>query len=257
MLISTNLDKVIVYNFFTFQFVRFVEVGYNQIGQIAVFASSRHIAVSTKRLINIIHLPELNCYDRLASDCSKFDAELSLTCNSNSEAVLTPYLDGAVNKAKCICKPNFTFNYISGVCASDRNNLCSDENAHSCTFVGISFTDQCVPNSEIVSDGRCSCRIGFFEDILQGNNRNRCRECTIPKAPCLGATAVDQGVLPSDTVVSQHTTRGIHGACLVQDNGLIGVATIRHNDLNYYSFDVTKPSSRLTHVKYVRLPGTF
>jgi hypothetical protein len=50
-LITTNMDLVIIYNWADNEFVRFVNAGYNLIGQIAIFPDQRHIAISNKDTI--------------------------------------------------------------------------------------------------------------------------------------------------------------------------------------------------------------
>jgi hypothetical protein len=191
----------------------------------------------------------------MANDCEVYDADSSKSCNSFTDSLLTPFVSYGQNRNICICREGYSFNYNGNICTTGETNRCSDPNAHNCRFSGFSFTGTCVPNALLDDSGQCVCNIGYFEDVTQGENRNRCQECTIPTAPCVGGSDAEQGELPFVKKVAWHPNRKIHGACIVEDNNFIGVATVNNNEVNYFSFDSTLTEDQLKHEKYIKLEG--
>jgi hypothetical protein len=135
----------------------------------------------------------------MAEDCEVFDADISTGCHSFTNSILTDFTTHGVDKKKCICEAGKSYDYISGTCTTSDVNRCSDENAHSCTFSGFAYTGRCVPNAILNDEGQCACNVGYYEDNNQGENRDRCQQCSTPHAPCFGPDPnIDQGALPFD-----------------------------------------------------------
>lgn len=176
-LIATNLDRVIVYNWFTRAFIRFVPVGYNLIGQIAVFPNQRHIAVVSRDIITLVHIPELPCLDVMAVSCSQFNADNSQSCVSTTASTLTPFMNLNESNNRCLCGVSAFFNFQLQGCSTSSTNTCLDPKAHACTFTEFSATTRCIPNSQFDSLNRCICDVGFYDDPNIGRGRTRCIQC--------------------------------------------------------------------------------